>query len=300
MSRFEVTETFHGVAFPGHLHDQESLQRAVTFPFQDTDILIVSYPKSGTTWMQQMVTLISNRGDPHVSQTVPNWARAPWLEHHYSAELVQTLSRPRVMTTHLSHDMLGHTLQGSKAKVIYVSRNPKDTVVSFYHFHKMANFLPDGGSFQEFLNQFLEGTVQFGSWFDHFKGWTSQLGAMTNLLHVTYEEMSMNPHGAIKRVSSFLQCPLVEDEVNSCVRHCSFSSMKDNKMINYTLVSHDILDQSKGSFMRRGKVGDWRNMFTEEHNQQFDKVLLEKLKGCSIEFVWEEVEEKETHRETHH
>nr|XP_057945756.1 sulfotransferase family 5A, member 1 [Doryrhamphus excisus] len=292
MSRLEVTETFHGVIYPGYLHNQESLQHAVTFSFQDTDILIVSYPKSGTTWMQQMVTLISNRGDPHVSQTVPNWARTPWLEHHYSADLLQTLSGPRIITTHLFHDMLGHALQGSKTKVIYVSRNPKDTVVSFYHFHKLANFLPDGGSFQEFLNQFLEGTVHFGSWFDHFKGWTSQLGAMTNLLHVTYEEMSKDLHGAIKKVSSFLQCPLVEEEVNSCVRHCHFSSMKENNMINYTLIPHEIMDHSKGFFMRRGEVGDWRSMFTEEMNQQFDKVLQEKLKGCCIAFVWE-VEEEE-------
>uniref|UniRef100_A0A8C7XS93 Uncharacterized protein n=1 Tax=Oryzias sinensis TaxID=183150 RepID=A0A8C7XS93_9TELE len=38
--------TFHGISFPGHLHTQDSLQHAMKFQFQDTDILIVSYPKS--------------------------------------------------------------------------------------------------------------------------------------------------------------------------------------------------------------------------------------------------------------
>lgn len=61
-------------------------------------------------------------------------------------------------------------------------------------------------------------------------------------------------HGAIKRVSSFLQCPLVEDELNNCVKHSSFSSMKENKMINYTLVPEEIMDHSKGSFMRTGRT----------------------------------------------
>lgn len=107
-------------------------------------------------------------------------------------------------------------------QVIYVSRNPKDVVVSFYHFHKMAKFLPQSGSFPEFLNRFLESTcefvlpnphhgaakkpktdsdynffplhifasVHFGSWFDHIKGWTSQAASL-NLLHVAYEQMSM-------------------------------------------------------------------------------------------------------------
>lgn len=106
------------------------------------------------------------------------------------------------------------------SQVIYVSRNPKDVVLSFYHFHKIANFLPEAGSFAEFLKRFLEGTreltrrlktvfssnhssaksitwfyllvsVHFGSWFDHVKGWVSQTAALNNLLHITYEEMSM-------------------------------------------------------------------------------------------------------------
>ena len=47
MSRMDVMEVFHGILFPGHLHTQDSLEIALKFPFQDTDILIASYPKSG-------------------------------------------------------------------------------------------------------------------------------------------------------------------------------------------------------------------------------------------------------------
>ncbi|KAL3993080.1 guanylate cyclase soluble subunit alpha [Sarotherodon galilaeus] len=287
MARLDVTEMFHGISFPGHLHTQDSLKYAVSFPFRDTDILIVSYPKSGTTWIQEVVSLVHTRGNPGLSQTVENWKRAPWLEHYYSSALLEASpTTARVITTHLPHHLLGPALQHSKTKVIYVSRNPKDVVVSFYHFHKMANFLPEPHSFPEFLDRFLEGTVSFGSWFDHIKGWTSQINS--NLLHVTYEEMSLDLHSTIKKISSFLQCPLVEDEVNNCVKHCSFSSMKENKMINYTLVPQEIMDHSKGSFMRKGKVGDWKNMFTEEDNRQFETVFTSKMmENCTLEFVWE-------------
>lgn len=47
MARLNVTEIFHDISFPGHLHTQDSLQLALKFQFQDTDVLIVSYPKSG-------------------------------------------------------------------------------------------------------------------------------------------------------------------------------------------------------------------------------------------------------------
>ncbi|XP_051235651.1 sulfotransferase family 5A, member 1 [Dicentrarchus labrax] len=299
MARLDVIEVFHGISFPGHLHTQESLQLAQKFPFKDTDILIASYPKSGTTWMQQIVTLISSKGNPNLSQTVPNWTRAPWLEQYYFSVLLEASSiTSRVITTHLPHHLLGPALQGSKAKVIYVSRNPKDVVVSFYHFHKMANFLPEAGTFSEFFNRFLEGTLSYGSWFDHVKDWTSHTATMNNLLHITYEEMSLDLYGTIKRVSSFLQSNLVEDEVNNCVKHCSFSSMKNNKMVNYTLIDEEIIDHSKGSFMRKGKIGDWKNMFTEEQNQYFKSVFKSKMQDCTLEFVWEEPDKEEMHAQT--
>ena len=45
-------------------------------------------------------------------------------------------------------------------KVIYVARNPKDAMVSSFHFHKMAVFLDDPGTFQEFMDKFLKGQGQ--------------------------------------------------------------------------------------------------------------------------------------------
>lgn len=68
--------------------------------------------------MQEIVSLIMNRGDPHLSQTVPNWARAPWLEHYYFAAVLEASSMTsRVITTHLPHRLLASALQRSNAKV---------------------------------------------------------------------------------------------------------------------------------------------------------------------------------------
>lgn len=76
---------------------------------------------TGTTWTQEVVTLIRTRGNPGLSQTVENWKRAPWLEHYYSSALLEALpTTARVITTHLPHDLLGPALQHSKTKVIKV------------------------------------------------------------------------------------------------------------------------------------------------------------------------------------
>ncbi|KAL4613563.1 sulfotransferase family cytosolic 2B member 1-like [Arapaima gigas] len=291
MARLEVTENFQGITFPGHLHTQESLQGALSFQFQDTDTLIATYPKSGTTWMQEILTLLHNQGDETMSRTVPNWARAPWLEQFYFSEVMKMLQAPRLITTHLPYHLLAPALKDTKVKVIYVARNPKDIAVSFYHFHKMANFLPEFGSFDEFLNHFLEGSVSYGSWFDHVRGWTKQM--TDNVFYITYEEMWLNLRGSLERISAFLGRPLLAEQLNNTQKHCSFSRMKENPMVNYTTVSTDIMDHSKGPFMRKGKIGDWKNMFSEEQNRQFEEVFRTKMMGSALQFIWEAPQDPE-------
>ncbi|KAF5906105.1 sulfotransferase family cytosolic 2B member 1-like, partial [Clarias magur] len=251
MARLDVTETFQGITFPGHMHTQESLRYATNFKFQDTDILIVTYPKSGTTWMQEIVTLVSCKGDPRKSQTQPNFFRAPWIEQCYSKDVLKTFQGPRVLTTHLPYKLLANALQGSKAKIIYVARNPKDVTVSYYYFHNMAKFLKDPGTFSEFLTDFLGGRVYYGSWFDHVKGWTSNARNIENFLFITYEDMWEDLCGSLVKVSRFLQCPLLEDELISTQKSCSFNSMRENCMVNYTLIPQEIMDHNKGKFMRK-------------------------------------------------
>ncbi|NXO71935.1 ST2B1 Sulfotransferase, partial [Phainopepla nitens] len=245
------------IALPGHLHTQESLGFAAAFTFRPTDVLIATYPKSGTTWMQEILTLLYSLGDARPAKTIPNWERAPWLEQIYCREALRDTETPRLLTTHLPAHVLAPALQRSKAKVIYVARNPKDVAVSFYHFHHLAKFLPDPSSFDAFLTQFLEGTgrdwgslggsghsasgppitphlppVHYGSWFDHVKGWLGQRHLL-DILYVTYEELHQDLRGTAQRLSTFLGCPLAPGTLAALEQHCSFSAMRDNAMANY-------------------------------------------------------------------
>ncbi|NXY20217.1 ST2B1 Sulfotransferase, partial [Atrichornis clamosus] len=334
MERMEVTETFAGIALPGHLHTQESLGFAAAFTFRPTDVLIATYPKSGTTWTQEILTLLFSLGDARPAKTIPNWERAPWLEQIYCREALRDTEAPRLLTTHLPAHVLAPALQRSKAKVIYVARNPKDVAVSFYHFHHLAKFLPDPASFDAFLTQFLEGTVHYGSWFDHVKGWLGQRHLL-DILYVTYEELhQVSPaaspplslslpvpsadrvppqdlRGTAQRLSTFLGCPLAPETLAALEQHCSFSAMRDNVMANYSLIPREIMDHSRGCFMRKGEggraggaggvaaaslspcplcptgvVGDWRDHFSPEQNALFNRRYQEEMGDMELPSQW--------------
>ncbi|XP_063294590.1 sulfotransferase 2B1-like [Pelobates fuscus] len=285
MDRMDVTETIAGIQLPGHLHTAQSLQYAQEFKFREGDIVIITYPKSGTTWMQEILTLIYSKGDPEVATSIPNWERSPWLEHMYFKDVLKEGEGPRIITSHFPSELLAPALQNSKAKVIYIARNPKDVAVSFYYFHKMAKFLPNFDSFSEFLQSFLEGKVSYGSWFQHVKGWHEQKKNL-DMFYITYEELHKDFRRSLKKLCRFLGCPMYSRELDEIENHSRFPVMSQNCMVNYTLVSQDIMDHEQSKFMRKGIVGDWREHLTEEQNAEFDKVFQEKMSGCDLRFIW--------------
>lgn len=82
--------------------------------------------------MQEMVTLINSQGDPTLSRSVPNWARAPWLEQYYCPEVLSSMQEPRTLTTHMPYSALAPALKDSKAKVSPTANNNCDTIYWTY------------------------------------------------------------------------------------------------------------------------------------------------------------------------
>ncbi|XP_066533511.1 sulfotransferase family 2, cytosolic sulfotransferase 3 isoform X2 [Hoplias malabaricus] len=278
---------YHGIMLPTETHDHESIKYFENFQFQDQDIICVSFPKSGTTWMQEMIPLLLNGGDLTPVESVPNWDRVPWLEETRIAHVVDKLSSPRAMVTHMPLNLMPPAFFSSKAKVIYIARNPKDVLVSSYYFHQMASFLDDPGTFEEFTDKFLAGQVLFGKWTEHVKSWkNADLG--DRILYITYEELIQDLRGVLQRMLGFLGRELSDDVLNQVTEHCLFKNMKQNKMSNYSLVPSDIMDSNKSPFLRKGIAGDWKNHFSPELEAKFNAVIREEIEGTGIRFPWDE------------
>ncbi|XP_048859774.1 sulfotransferase 2B1-like isoform X2 [Brienomyrus brachyistius] len=231
--------------------------------------------------MQEILPLLLNGGDLTPVKTIPNWDRVPWLEETRAALVLKNQTLPRTMVSHLPYNLMPRTFFTSKAKVIYVTRNPKDVAVSSFYFHKMASFLDDPGTFDEFLDKFLSGQVMFGKWTDHVKSWrNTDLG--DRILYINYEDLVKDLTGALVKMSQFLGREHTPEILQKVAMHCSFSSMKNNIMSNYSLVPQDIMNSSKSSFMRKGIAGDWKNHFSPEQDGKFTTILKEEMKGTSF------------------
>ena len=297
------TNLVSGLVMPLQISEGKMKEIRTSFTARPDDVFIVSYPKSGTTWMQQIVRLIRNNGiqsDAKITEVVP------WLEGSdapgfgCSMQLcdVEKMSSPRAFKTHLPISMIP---SGPDAPLyIYVARNPKDVAVSLYSFAAQL-FKSSVGvvpfSWEIFLMMFISGNLWYGSWFDHVLGWWEHKDK-PNVLLVQYEDMQRDLPSMVKRVADFMGCDLTQEALDVIVRQCTFDSMRSNPSTNYSWLGQSVNEAYSSfnsnptssndvEFLRKGTVGDWKNYFTPEQSAQFDRLYTEKTEDSGLDMVFE-------------
>ncbi|XP_063185809.1 amine sulfotransferase-like [Chroicocephalus ridibundus] len=256
------------------------------FEIKDSDIFLTTYPKSGTVWTQNILSLIIHEGHRNGTENMETMERIPWLEYNVKNKDYADLPLPRVFATHLPYYLVPRDLRNKRARVIYVSRNPKDVMVSYYHFSKYMSAVEEVADFNLFMERFLAGKVLGSSWLDHVAGWYSHAEDF-NILFLTYEEMKKDLRSAVLKICNFLGKKLSEEEVDSVVRQATFENMRKDPRANYENLPDDLVAKDKGSFLRKGTVGDWKNIMTVAQSERFDQVLKEKMKILPIKFIWD-------------
>nr|XP_009302522.1 cytosolic sulfotransferase 1 isoform X2 [Danio rerio] len=127
--------------------------------------------------------------------------------------------------------------------------------------------------------------VVFGSWFDHVCGWWEKKKTYPNLHYMLYEDMAKDIKGEVESLCTFLKLSRSDEEKEKIINGIQFDAMKQNKMTNYSTVL--VMDFTISPFMRKGKVGDWKNHFTVAQNEQFNEDYKQKMKNSTLKFPTE-------------
>ncbi|XP_046590004.1 luciferin sulfotransferase [Neodiprion lecontei] len=296
----------NGVTMP---EKYEKLADAIeNFQVRDDDVWVCSFPKTGTTWSQEMVWCIANDLD-YERAKVPLTDRFPYFDisaHgdfpamveanpgiQVPSQLVDSFNytanvpSPRFIKTHLPFNLLPRQLRtGEKRpKIIYIVRNVKDTCISYYHFMRILEDLQ--GSFEDWCNLFLNDAVMYGPFWKHALGyWKKRIDE--NLLFLKYEDMKKDLPRVIKKTATFLEKNLTTDQLSSLTEHLSFENMKANPAVNNEHLIYGIkkLTQSKvdGKFMRSGEMNQWKSEMSPDIIERFDQQTRENLKGTRLYF----------------
>jgi len=238
-----------------------------------SDIIVASFPKSGTTWLQELVWRVvhgetgASSGDATLEYSFPQLEQS----HIMAVRPLEDVPEPRLIKSHLPYQLLPESVLSSGAKVLYVSRDARDACVSGYHWSRMVNLYVYRGTFPEFRERFTRGLLFPGPYKEHVKGY---LDHADTVLCLTYEQLHSDRAEAVRKIAAFLGRALTDADVEGIVANTGFAAMKANPNTNFHQWHEKGFarkDQEEGGQLRKGVVGDWRNYFTEAESDAFMK-----------------------------
>jgi len=274
-----------------YLHNHVDSTLWNDFPFRDDDIIIGTYAKSGTTWIQQIVGQLIFDGETGIDVAgLSLWIdfRLPPRDVKFPAIEAQT--HRRFIKTHLPVDALVYS---PKAKYIYIARDGRDVVWSYYNHHSKHNdflyealnaaggpgiepFEPPRHEIREYFLYWLEnnGYPLWPFWHNILSWW--EIRDLPNMMLLHFSDLKADLPGQIRRIASFLDVPIDESNWEAIVEHCTFDYMHDHAEESVPLGGKPWEGGAK-SFIYKGTNGRWRDVLTKADIAKYEAVAVEKL-----------------------
>jgi aryl sulfotransferase len=261
------------------------------FRFRDDDIVIATYGKSGTTWTQQIVSQLLFNGTEDLEVS----AMSPWLDlrvppKEIKLPEVEAQTHRRFIKTHLPVDAL---VFSPDARYLYIARDGRDVVWSFYNHHANANagwydalnnapgrigppIDPPPESIVQYFRDWLDGDgYPFWSYWENIRSWW-EIRDLPNVMLVHFADLKRDMPGCIRRMAEYLAISIDEDKWPDILRHCSFDYMKQHASRTAPL-GGAFWDGGAETFINKGTNGRWRDLLSVDDIRRYEQRALDEL-----------------------
>ncbi|XP_075555733.1 sulfotransferase 1C2-like [Dermacentor variabilis] len=237
--RTMVLDLVDGVLVPPKSFRRDVLRDALKYEARPDDIFLATYPKTGATWTQYTLWCLLHL-DSDKTQTMPTFTEimtkcAPFLEL-VGREVVEALPAPRLIKHHLTFTASPYH---HDAKYVVIVRNPFDCAVSFYH-HCMGDRvnlrMRADTTFDEFFEDFMDGHVTFGHYFEHILSWYAHRND-PNVFFFYYEHFKSDPRKTVLALAKFVDSSVWQKLrtnkalLNGLLERISFANLKSSVVI---------------------------------------------------------------------
>lgn len=249
---------------------------------QRCDIAVVSFGKSGRTWLRVMISHLFR-----VMYGLPENALLGMDNFHNMNNAI-----PRIFFTHDNYikDFTGAANSKQpfyKKPVVLLARDPRDVAVSQYFQWKFRlrpnkvaiNNYPERGS-DISLFDFVTGDNggSMAAVCEYLNLWAAEAPNIEQYLMVRYEDLRAEPVAELQRILDFLKVEVSAEQVSAAVEYSAFENMKKMESASkFRLAGERMMPGDKNnpdSFKtRRAKVGGFRDYFSDAEVAAIDAQL---------------------------
>ncbi len=253
---------------------------------QKADIVVVSFGKSGRTWLRVMISHLFR-----VMYKLPENALLGFDNFHNLNRAV-----PKIFFTHDNYikDFTGDFTSKKpfyNKRVILLARDPRDVAVSQFFQWKFRikptkvainNYPPMGTdvSLFDFITGDNGGSMRAVS--DYLNLWANESDRVSHFHLLRYEDLRAEPHRELRQLLEFMQVDASEEHVNAAVEYSAYENMKkmESKQ-QFRLAGGRMMPRDKDNpnsyKVRRAKVGGYRDYFSDEEVAAIDAHLADTL-----------------------
>lgn len=218
------------------------------------DVFILSYPKSGNTWTR---FLIANLAYPEKNPDFSNINVLVPDPEAYSKRALAKLPRPRILKSHQYFDP-------RYRRIIYIVRDPRDVVLSQYHFQIKRKVIDESYPIEKFVRRFVTGeTSVYGSWSENVAGWVATRYNTPDFILLRYEDMISDTRHELAKIADFLGIDAGDERLSRAVELSSAERMREleKKQSREWTTTKDT--RKDIPFVRTAKSGNWKTSLPE-------------------------------------
>ncbi len=215
---------------------------------RDDDVFLVSYPRSGNTWMRFLIHNLLHAEEPASFTGIDRGI--PGIYRHTDRAL-RHLPGPRILKSHERFDP-------RYKKVIYIARDPRDVLISYYHYHLKLGRINETYSLDEYASHFVAGELDsFGSWGENAGSWLEARRGSEGFLLLRYEDLLKHPERELDKVASLLQANVPDEQLARAVSLSSAEHMRVlEKEGSWKAMKNTRIDKA---FVRSAREGVWKH-----------------------------------------
>ena len=254
------------------------------------DVFATVFPKSGTNWTMQLCLQIAHRGAAefeHIHDLVC-WPESPapgMVSPDDPGPLAASPTKLRVIKTHLDAEVVPYS---PEAKYVTIIRDPKEVVVSTYHFVLGMFGILDRVTPKEWVEMWMHPEGLGSRWAEHTAGFWA-LRERPNVCVSTYNELKARPRECVQTIAELLGVELDPTQLDAVVERISFAYMKKHSSKfappNFPLSK----PERKPEMIRRGQVGKTNELLDAEDQRRIDELARAQLDALGSDFPFDEL-----------